>query len=364
MAYATIYFKSLGIDLAVIGLLGAVPSAVAIVAAPAWGMVADRLGDMRPPYLVASLWAAGAALILALGPTMPWLAVIVVAVAAGTSGMTPLVDARTVQRLWPNRERFGQARVWGSVSFMVASIGVGLLLGTIGLRGVFVAYSAALAASGVAAYLLLGKARRGMRVAGVGPMAALQLLRDPSLGLFFAGSVVVWTSSTVSLALLSLRIVDLGGDTSLVGLGWAVNAMLEIPVMLLFPRLARRIRIERLIVIGIAAQLVRAVLFSVAGSAIAFVAAASVSGIGFGLVLVGTTTYVAARVPSSLQATAQALFSSTTFAIGAILGAIIAGQIAQAGGLGAVYPTSAVGSAIGAVLVWIAIARGAHVRRG
>ena len=41
---------------------------VAIVAAPAWGVLADRLGDMRPPYLAGALWAASAALLLVAGP--------------------------------------------------------------------------------------------------------------------------------------------------------------------------------------------------------------------------------------------------------------------------------------------------------
>ena len=58
VAYATVYFQALGVSLALIGILAAVPSAVAIVASPAWGLVADRLGDVRPPYLVAALWAA------------------------------------------------------------------------------------------------------------------------------------------------------------------------------------------------------------------------------------------------------------------------------------------------------------------
>jgi nitrate/nitrite transporter NarK len=57
-AYAAVYFEEIGVDLAVIGVLAAVPAAVAILAAPAWGLVADKLGDMRLPYLVAALWAA------------------------------------------------------------------------------------------------------------------------------------------------------------------------------------------------------------------------------------------------------------------------------------------------------------------
>lgn len=357
VAYATVYFKALGIDLAVIGVLAAVPSAVAIVAAPAWGLVADRLGDMRPPYLVASVWAAGAALVLALGPAMPWLALVVVAVALGTSALTPLLDARTVQRLWPDRERFGQARAWGSVSFIVTTVVVGAVLGVIGLNAMFVLYAVALVVGGLLAYALLGRPEGALRVGGIGPLAALGLLRMPGLRLFFVGSVISWLASSMALTLLSLRVVDLGGGPEAVGLAWAVNASLEIPLMLLFPRLAKRVRLEVLIVVGLGVFALRAALWSVATTPAMLIAFAAISGIGFAFVYVGMTAYIASRVPGHLQATAQALFGSTAYAIGSIAGAILAGQIAQAAGIGAAYPASAVLGAVGAVLVWLAIGR-------
>src|SRR4051794_39654294 len=56
VAYAALYFQSLGVSLGVIGLLAGIPSIVAIFAAPAWGLLADRLGDVRPPYLGGALW--------------------------------------------------------------------------------------------------------------------------------------------------------------------------------------------------------------------------------------------------------------------------------------------------------------------
>jgi MFS transporter, PPP family, 3-phenylpropionic acid transporter len=361
VAYATVYFKDLGVDLAVIGVLAAVPSLVAIVAAPAWGMLADRLGDMRPPYLAGALWAASAALLLVLGPSMPWLALIVVAVAIGVSGLTPLVDARTVQRLGRDRHRFGQARVWGSISFVVSGVVVGAMLEVIGLRAVFTVYSAALVASAVAAYALLGRPERGLHVGGIGPRVALDLLRAPGMLLFFVGTVIAWTSNGMVLTLLSLRIVELGGANSLVGIGWAVNALLEIPMMLVvFPWLARRVRLERLIVAGIAVYGVRTLLWGVAVNPAAFVAVAAISGIGFTLLLVGTTTYVAARFPASLQGTAQALFGGTVSAIGYIAGAVLAGSIAQQAGIAMVYPIAAAGCAVGALTVWFAVARGRH----
>ena len=70
-AYATVYFEARGLPLALIGVLAAVPAAVAIVASPAWGLVADRLGDMRPPYLVASavMKLASSAALVRTGPS-------------------------------------------------------------------------------------------------------------------------------------------------------------------------------------------------------------------------------------------------------------------------------------------------------
>ena len=337
-AYAAVYFAALGIDIAVIGVLAAVPAAVAILASPAWGLVADKVGDMRLPYLVAALWAALAGVVLALAPPMPWLAFAVLLLSVGTAGLTPLIDARTIQRLWPHRERFGQARVAGSFAFMAGTIGSGLLIAASDLRMLFVVYALGMTGAGVAAVLLLGRPHGARKVGTVGPMAAMGLLRLPGLALFLAGSCVMWVSAVGSMTLFSLRVVELGGDTALVGIGWATSALFEVPVMLLFARLARRVRVEWLIVIGALLFVVRAACWSVADSPLALIAFTSLGGSGYALAMVGTTSYVAARVPGNLQATAQALFGSTAFSVGTIAGAVMAGQVAAIGGLWAVYP--------------------------
>ncbi len=356
-AYAAVYFEALGIDIAIIGVLAAVPAAVAIPASPAWGLVADRLGDMRVPYLVAAIWAALAGVGLATAPGMPWLALAVLMLSIGTAGLAPLIDARTIQRLWPQRERFGQARVAGSISFMVGTIGTGILIAASDLQMLFVVYAVAMAGAGIAAMALLGRPRGVPRVGGVGPGAATGLLRLPGLALFFAGSCVMWTAGVGSMTLFSLRIVELGGDLRLVGIGWATSALFEVPMMILFARFAGRIGVERLIVIGALLFVVRAVFWTVADDPLTFIAFTSLGGSGYALAMVGTASYVAARIPGRLQATAQALFGSTAFAVGTIAGAIMAGQVAAIGGLWAVYPVGGVIAAAGAAMVWLAIAR-------
>ena len=355
--YASVLFADFGVSLAVIGLLASVPAAVAIVGAPAWGLMADRLGDVRPPLLVAGLMAAAVASLLFLRPEMPWLALVVVGVAAGASGLTPLLDARTVQRLGRDRERFGQVRVFGSIGFVVSSLLVGVLVQATQPEAMLAVYVPALAATGIVGAAVLGRGSRAVRAAGIGPAAALGLLREPGMGLFFAGSVVTWVAATGVMTFFSLRLLELGGDARLAGLGWAATASLEIPTMLAFRRLAGRFGVDRLLVVGAVLFAVRSAGWAVLGSATALVLIAGLGGIGFGLFLVGTTTFVAARAPRALQATAQALFAATAFALGSILGAIIAGLVAGGWGLQAVFPVGAAGSAIGAALIWLAVIR-------
>ena len=356
-AYAPVLFQDLGVGLAVIGLLASVPAAVAIIGAPSWGLVADRLGDVRPPLLVAGLWAAAAAALLALEPPMPWIAIVVAILAAGSSGLTPLVDARTVERLGRARDRFGEARAFGSLGFILATLGVGVLVQATGTPAMLAVYVPSLALTGIVGAAVLGRGSRTARAAGVGPIRALGLLRDPAMGLFFAGSVVVWVAATGIMAFFSLRLIELGGDARLVGIGWAANAVLEIPTMLAYRRLAGRLRVQWLLVVGASIFVLRAGLFAATGSALGLVVGAALGGIGFALFLVGTTTFVARQAPVALRATAQALFTSTAYAIGSIVGGILAGLVAGAWGLAAVFPAATVTSAVGAVMIWLAVIR-------
>ncbi len=312
---------------------------------------------MRVPYLVAAIWAALAAVGLAIAPGMPWLAIVLM-LSVGAAGLTPLVDARTIQRLWPRRERFGQARVAGSFAFMAGTIGTGILIAHSDLQVQFVVYAVAMTGAGIAAVTLLGRPRGAPGWAALGPGAATGLLRLPGLALFFAGSCVMWTAAVGSMTLFSLRIVELGGDTQLVGIGWATSALFEVPMMILFARFARRIGVERLIVIGALLFVIRAAMLDARRQP---PGAHRLHALGGDRVHAGDGGHHelrgGARRPDALQATGQALFGSTAFAIGTITGAIMAGQVAAVGGLWAVYPVGGVIAAAGAVMVWAAIAR-------
>ena len=367
-AYSTVYFEDLGLPISLIGVLSAVPAAIAILASPAWGLVADRLGDMRLPYLVASIIAATSGFVIAAGLRPAGVVLGVLGLSIGAAGMSPLIDARTIQRVWPHRERYGQARVAGSLAFAFGSFMTGVIVTATGIVSMFVVYGAAMAAAGVAAVLLLGRPRvradggagagageGERRVANVGPLAAIGLLRQPGMALFLVASITVWVASTGAMALFSLRILELGGDATLVGIGWAVTALLEAPFMVLFPRFARRVAIERLVLLGTLLFVVRSVAWSLVTEPAVIISMTLIGSAGYALVLVGTASFVARVAPPQLAATAQALYGFTAFSFGSIIGAVLAGQIAASFGLWAVVPATAVGGLVGSALVWVSL---------
>ena len=194
--YIAIYFQSVGLGLELVGLLLGLGAAVALVAAPVWGAVADYLRDVRGPLVVAGIWAALASVLLA-GAREPWtVAIGVVLLAAGFSGMGPMLDARTIELLGDDRDRYAWVRSTGSASFIVISLGVGALLNRTGPPGLFLALAPLLVLSSLTSWLFLhGRRRPGRRAVGPGPLSGLvAVVRDPRLGLFLLGSILVWTT--------------------------------------------------------------------------------------------------------------------------------------------------------------------------
>ncbi|MFN8630425.1 MAG: MFS transporter, partial [Chloroflexota bacterium] len=272
--YWPVYFSQLGVDLAAVGVLTAIPALVAIVAAPAWEIAADRLGDVRPSLAIGGLIAIATAAFLATGPSAGWLFPGVALLAAGTSAWAPLIDARTVSALGKHRDRYGQARGIGSIGFIVASVAVGVLVDAHGPRVLFAAYIPLVALAIVWVVTLFARTGTRQRVAGVGPMGALRLLRDRSMALVFVGTILAWVATNGATAFFSLRLVAQGADAGLVGIGWAVNAAVEVPMMIVFGRIAKRTGVPVLIAAGAAILAIRNLGWALAGNDIATVAVA------------------------------------------------------------------------------------------
>jgi PPP family 3-phenylpropionic acid transporter len=353
--YMAVFYRSIGLSVEVVGLMAALWAAAGLLAAPAWGMVADRLGSVRYPLVLAGVWAALAALGLGVLREPLLVPPFAVAISAALAGIVPMLDARTVEMVGADRDRFGRARAWGSAAFVVAALFVGLLVDRLGPAALFVVAVPALALTSLAGGALLTGGRGRSRMLRPTSSGIAALLRQRSVALFLAGSIVVWATVSAFSTFLSIHLVSLGASAQLVGLVWALGAAIEVPIMFAFPAIARRVPAERLIVAAAIVFAVRTFGFAMTTDLTVLFAIAIVGGPGFALFYVGTVTYVARATPAHLQTTAQAIFTGTAASVGAIFGALIGGSLGSLLTLRGMFAVCAVGTVVGAAIVARAI---------
>jgi PPP family 3-phenylpropionic acid transporter len=372
LPYVSVFLASTGLDLGTVGALIALFAGVSLVAAPAWGSVADALGDVRGPVLAASILSTLAIGLLAIAESPLSLAISIACLAAAFGGIIPMIDSQSVRLVGP-RDRFGIARAPGSGAFVVVAFATGAVLAATGPRGMFLLYAPLTAAIGVGAWFLLrlprgvrgatGERMRGVAglagraLAGLSPATIAGVLRAPRLGPFFVAVVLVWTSHAAFQGFISLRIVALGGDATVVAATWSLGALLEVFLMSAFPQFARRFGAERLVVVGAAAFAIRSVICAVVDVPFLIVLASLFGGVGFTFVYVGTVTWVSRAVDRRVQATAQGIFTGTANGIGTIAGSILGGAIGGTFGLPVLFGIGAVGYAAGGLVAWLAVAR-------
>ena len=350
--YIAVYYSSIGLSVESIGLLFALQAAVSLAAAPMWGALVDHLGTVRRSLFIGGVGAALAATLLALAPSLPVMVVAVVALGVAASGIIPMLDSRTVDMLGEDRDRYGRARAWGSADFIVVAISVGLLIDRVGPRGLFLAYVPGMLLTGIAGWVLLGgESRAGRRLLRVTRTEVLGLVRRRRLAFYLAGSILLWTSVAAFTTFFSIHLVSLGAPAEVVGLAWALGALVEVPLMFSFHRIVARVGPERLIVIGVVATAIRAAGFAIAPTVPLALAVSPLGGVGYAFFYVGTVTFVSRNAPARLQATAQGIFSGTAFSVGTILGSTVGGQLAGLVGLRGLFGVCAVGAALAAVVI-------------
>lgn len=347
--YLPIYYDSLGLGLDAIGLLSALYAAAAMLGAPLWGATADRFGSTRPILAVAAACATLAASALAVATGTAFIALAAVALALAMSGIMPILDARALE-LTGGRSDYARFRVWGSGSFIVAVVLTGWATEWLGAGGMFAILVPALGAT-----VLLGLGIRSRPT--IAPLARLtavgSVLRSRPLVRFLVVVLITWTSSTTINAFFSIHLVEIGAPQSLVGVAWALGAAVEVPIMLAFPALVRRMGLERLLLVGTILFALRAAAIVVTRDPLVVTLSMLLHGGAFALFLVGGVMYVARRAPPGAAATAQGMLVAIVFGLAQVVGPSIGGLLAESVGLQVTFGLAGIGSlaAVG-VLAW------------
>lgn len=354
------YLRGLGFDGRTIGLLQAIPPIAAPLVSLAWARLADQRGDPSLALRRATLLAAAAALLLPVAVT-PWaIAGVILLQSLGDRAVVPLADAVTIEathaRPGPS---YGSIRLFGSLGFIAAALGLGAILALRGGRSadplVPVAVAAALAATAVAARRVppppwSARARP----------AAATLPWDRRLVTLLGLGAVHWAATAPFHQFFGVHVQDLGLPAGVTGMAMALGVAAEVAVLLWFERLERLAPLPTLLAVAFAGSAARWLLVAVVHSAPALVLLQLLHGLTFGLFWASAVRAMSLLVPARRRATGQALFGAVVFGLGNGLGAPLAGLgYDLLGGAGPVFALAgALEAALALVTLWLARGRG------
>ena len=149
---------------------------------------------------------------------------------------------------------------------------------------------------------------------------------------YFFGIICICASD----GFLALRIAELGGTDAHIGLGMFVQAMSEIPMMLLYRRLKTKWALppHLLVAASFVFYFIKCVLLGIAPSYQAAIVITTLNSVSFALFVMAIVDYILLYVDVSYLSTSYLIFSALGSGLGAAFGNYIDGAIAQAAGVG------------------------------
>lgn len=326
LAYWPVWLKDRGLDAAAIGTLLFAAQWVKVGGTLLSGDLADRFGRARLVVLALSLAGVCVMALFGLAETYWLLLGLTLLWGASWPGILPIVDGQAMQASVREGFDYGRARLWGSITFIAATVGGGYLLQEAGSSAIHWLILATTVATLSAALLLPAASSHEKRPAAARG-AMLALLRDRPFVLFMLAAGAAQVSHAVYYGFGTLDWRAKGLDEGAIGLLWGIGVVAEIVLFALGRRLAERIGILRLLAIAGLAAVLRWGMTPFIDDFVPLLAIQTLHALTFGAAHLGTMMFIQRYVPIGATSSAQALYAAVPIGLGMGLAMMGAGLL-------------------------------------
>jgi PPP family 3-phenylpropionic acid transporter len=347
-----LYLKSLTFSAFQIAILMSLFQVARIFAPSLWGWVADRTG--RRVTIIQCL--AGLSLLsyagVFFGESFGWLFAVMLLLSFFWSASLPLIEAITLGHLGDRFDRYGHIRLWGSIGFIGAVIGLGYLLGYTGIKALLWVIFGLLAM-----VLLQSRYIAEPLVATLhGNHASLRtILRRPEVIALMLACFMMSAAHGAYYTFYSIYLVDHGYSTGDVGWLWALGVICEILVFLYMPRLTAWFGLRSIMLGSLALAFVR---FFVIGWAVdiwwLILLAQTLHAATFGTYHATAVALTHRYFKGPHQSKGQGFYTSVSYGLGGTFGAVVSGFAWEALGPSWTFTLSAACAMLGFILfAWL-----------
>ena len=348
--FFTLYLQSLKFSAWDIGVLMSLMQVMRLLAPNLWGWLADRLGAKTPIVRGAALMSLAGFSCFFFAQGFAGFFLGMALLAFFWSASLPLVEALTFSHLGAAASRYGAIRLWGSVGFILAVLGLGWLLDRLPLSATLWV-SLALLGGILACALALPEKREARHESDRIPIG--DILRRREVSALFGACFFMAAAHGALYVFYSIFLADRGYSTTMIGLLWTLGVVAEIAVFLFLPRLFRRFSLRAILLASFACAVAR---FLTIGWGVEWLAlvlfAQLLHAATFGAYHAAAVAAVNRWFAGRHQARGQALYGSLSFGAGGMLGGLLSGWSWDALGAELTFTLSSAFAFVGMLILW------------
>jgi len=324
--YWGVYLKSLGYSSQDVGFITAIILGTRIIAPNFWGWLADktqqRLRIIRQGSAIACIFFSG----VLISNNYAWLVLVISCYTFFWHAVLPQFEVITLSYLGNHYKRYGQIRLWGSIGFMVAVIGLGLLFDFLPIRF--------LPLSILSFLLLIFLSSLSLKAISIQKATEpsegfLSLVSQPAIICFLLASFLLQLSHGPYYTFYSLYLQEHYHYTSTsTGLLWALGVLAEVAIFLVMPKIMHRFDVRNLLLVTFLVTAFRWYLIGYGANWLPVLLFAQLlHAISFGVAHAASIEIVRSHFKGAHQGQGQALYSSLSFGAGGAVGALVGGLL-------------------------------------
>ncbi|MCH9673097.1 MAG: MFS transporter [Gammaproteobacteria bacterium] len=357
--FFSLFLEYRGLGPAAIGELLAVTTLAKLVAPYLWGAIADARGRRLDVVRMACVAATVAFSALYFVEGFWLIAIAMVVYSFFWNACLPQVEAMTLHALGSDTHRYTRIRIWGSVGFIVAVLGVGALLERAPISVLPLVVVAIMAL-----VCIVAVAMREPPATAVGESAPgnlREVLTRPSVVALFVACFLMQASHGAYYGFFALYLSRAGYSEVLIGALWALGVVAEVLIFWLMPKLLKRWGAGLLFVGCFVLTTLRWFMlgYFVDWFAVVVVAQA-MHAASYGVHHAVAILLIHRAFHTNLRGRGQALYSSLTYAAGTAVGSLISGYVWEAFGARHAFTVAAAMSAIGMGVAFVLATGAAH----
>lgn len=325
MPYWSLYLQEVGLDATGIGIVFAVMAAARIAMPNLWSWLADRDGSHLALIRMGSLLAALSLAALPFSGEVAWIVAVVFVHSLFWNAILPQFEVITLASLRDAVQRYGLVRLWGSVGFIFAVLGGGVLFDRVDVMRLPWLLLGVLALLAMASWFVRDPRPR-VRVRdrrGIGAR-----LRDPTLLAFLLASFLLQLSHAPYYGFYSLYLEQYGYTRAATGQMWALGVLCEISVFAFAHRLLARHALRSILVASLFLAALRWLLIGYGARHLSLLLLAQcLHAASFGSFHAAGIELLRRFFGVSQQAQGQALYAAVSFGAGGTVGALLSGVL-------------------------------------